>query len=174
MNINTRALGAAGLVLLMVCNPAPAAGGGAPPKAPAAAMAGLDRDEEATISLFAAATPSVVFVTTATLHLDQVSLDPMAMPTGTGSGFIWDRRGHVVTNFHVIAGGDASVTLPDHSTWRAKVEIVCCAADVDRLVGSLLAGARTGCQGDGIVFVIPVERAIRIRTAEEGQEVLAA
>ena len=56
----------------------------------------------------------------------------------------------------------------------AKVEVVCCAGDVDRLVGALLAGARTGSQGDGIVFVIPVERAIRIRTAEEGRDVLAA
>ena len=54
----------------------------------------------------------------------------------------------------------------------AKVEIACCAADVDRLLETLLDGARTGCQGDGIVFVIPVERAVRIRTGEEGREVL--
>ena len=122
MNRNTRAVVAAGavLVLLASCKLAATAAGDAPPKAAAATE--LDRDEEATISLFAAASPAVVFVTSTILHLDQVSLDPRAMPAGTGSGFIWDRRGHVVTNFHVIEGADAlSVTLPDHSTWPATV-----------------------------------------------------
>jgi S1-C subfamily serine protease len=41
---------------------------------------------------------------------------------GTGSGFVWDREGHIVTNYHVIQGADrAQVTLSDQSTWSAKL-----------------------------------------------------
>jgi S1-C subfamily serine protease len=44
------------------------------------------------------------------------------VPRGTGSGFLWDEGGHVVTNFHVIQGADAArVTLSDHSIWDAKL-----------------------------------------------------
>lgn len=56
----------------------------------------------------------------------------------------------------------------------AKVEVVCCDADADRLLDCLAAGARTGSRGDGIVFMTPVERALRIRTCEEGDAVLGA
>ena len=44
------------------------------------------------------------------------------MPAGTGSGFIWDSDGHIVTNYHVIIGADeAQITLWDQSTWDAKL-----------------------------------------------------
>jgi S1-C subfamily serine protease len=44
----------------------------------------------------------------------------MEIPRGTGSGFLWDEYGHVVTNFHVVQGGDAfQVTLADQTTWSA-------------------------------------------------------
>jgi len=44
------------------------------------------------------------------------------IPQGTGSGFVWDRQGHVVTNFHVIQDGNAfAVALSDQSEWEAKV-----------------------------------------------------
>ena len=44
------------------------------------------------------------------------------MPAGTGSGFIWDSDGHIVTNYHVIKGADeAQITLWDQSTWDAKL-----------------------------------------------------
>ncbi len=44
------------------------------------------------------------------------------MPEGTGSGFIWDEGGHIVTNYHVIKGADgAHVTLADHTTYRASL-----------------------------------------------------
>ncbi len=50
----------------------------------------------------------------------------MEIPSGTGSGFVWDDRGHVVTNFHVIESavksrGKVRVTLPDGTTWEAFV-----------------------------------------------------
>jgi S1-C subfamily serine protease len=46
----------------------------------------------------------------------------MQVPRGTGTGFIWDDRGNVVTNFHVIQGANAArVTLADQTTWRAAL-----------------------------------------------------
>lgn len=46
----------------------------------------------------------------------------MEMPGGSGTGFIWDLRGHVVTNSHVVEGGEEiRVTLADQSTWRAQI-----------------------------------------------------
>ena len=46
----------------------------------------------------------------------------MPIPRGTGTGFLWDDRGNVVTNFHVIqAGQTARVTLADQTTWKAAL-----------------------------------------------------
>ena len=50
------------------------------------------------------------------------SMDTAKMPAGMGSGFIWDDKGHVVTNFHVIKdANEVQVTLVDQSVWPAKV-----------------------------------------------------
>jgi len=56
----------------------------------------------------------------------------------------------------------------------SKIEVVCCSPDVEGLVQAILGAARTGVQGDGIVFVTPLERAIRVRTGEEGVAAVAA
>jgi nitrogen regulatory protein P-II 1 len=55
----------------------------------------------------------------------------------------------------------------------SKVEVVCRSEDLDRFLDILIAAARTGTRGDGIVFVTPVERAIKIRTGAEGPSALA-
>ena len=52
----------------------------------------------------------------------------------------------------------------------AKGEIVCSTEDVDRLLSAVVSAARTGGPGDGIVFVSPVDRAVKIRTGEEGAQ----
>ena len=52
----------------------------------------------------------------------------------------------------------------------SKVEVICRSPDAERLIEAVVRAARTGVQGDGIVFVTPVERAIRVRTGEEGDE----
>jgi S1-C subfamily serine protease len=81
----------------------------------------LQEQEKATIALFEHASPAVVFITSLAVQQNAFSLNETQIPRGSGSGFIWDREGHVVTNFHVLAGGDAfKVTLADQSTWDAR------------------------------------------------------
>lgn len=68
----------------------------------------LTRSEQAVIELFQRATPSVVFVTTYAANRTGFSMDAMEIPAGTGSGFVWDDKGHIVTNFHVIRGASGA------------------------------------------------------------------
>jgi nitrogen regulatory protein P-II 1 len=57
---------------------------------------------------------------------------------------------------------------------KLKLEVVVDDRDKSVVVEAILRHARTGEIGDGKVFVSPVEEAIRIRTGEEGEEVLQA
>ena len=78
--------------------------------------------EAATIKLFEEATPSVCFITTISVSQDYWTRNVEEIPSGAGSGFIWDKEGHIITNFHVIQGGDrATVTLSNRKTYNAKV-----------------------------------------------------
>ncbi|HVR97802.1 MAG TPA: trypsin-like peptidase domain-containing protein [Thermoanaerobaculia bacterium] len=82
----------------------------------------LADEERATIALFERSSPSAVFVTSLAVRQDIFSFNVQQIPQGNGSGFVWDRQGHIVTNYHVIAGADAAqVTLADHSTWDARL-----------------------------------------------------
>ncbi len=82
----------------------------------------LQEDERATIDLFEEVSPSAAYITSIALRRDWYSLNIYEIPRGSGSGFVWDDRGHVVTNFHVIQGASAArVTLADQSTWDAQV-----------------------------------------------------
>jgi nitrogen regulatory protein PII len=64
--------------------------------------------------------------------------------------------------------------LTIHLRPKIKLEIVVEDTDVSVIVETILKHARTGQVGDGKIFVLPVEDAIRIRTGEEGEEVLQA
>ena len=78
--------------------------------------------EKATINLFEKSAPSVCFITTKVLQTNYYTRNVEEIPRGTGSGFIWDKDGHVVTNAHVIAEANkAYVTLADGSNWEATV-----------------------------------------------------
>jgi S1-C subfamily serine protease len=78
--------------------------------------------ERSLTELFEEATPSVVYITSVSLRRDFFRMNVMEIPSGTGSGFVWDNRGNIVTNFHVIRGADrAEVTLADGSTWPASL-----------------------------------------------------
>ena len=80
----------------------------------------LAQDEQNTIDLFRAVSPSVVYITTIALRRNLFSLNAVEIPQGTGSGFIWDDQGRIVTNYHVISGANKiEVTMADNSTWRA-------------------------------------------------------
>lgn len=93
--------------------------------------------EQATIKRFKEAQPSVVYVTTIAYQRDWFSFDVHAVPTGTGTGFVWDPQGHIVTNYHVIQQAqELEVTLSDQSTCKAKVVGV--APDKDLAVIQLL------------------------------------
>ncbi len=82
----------------------------------------LGADEQSTIEVFEKFARSVVHVTSLASRRNLMTLDVTEIPQGTGSGFVWDRQGHIVTNFHVVSGGDrASVTLQDGSTYAAKI-----------------------------------------------------
>jgi S1-C subfamily serine protease len=90
----------------------------------------LASDEQRSIRIFRNAAPSVVFITTIAVRTDLFRRNAMAIPQGTGSGFLWDDKGHIVTNFHVVKGADAArVTLSDHSSYSAR--LVGAAADKD-------------------------------------------
>src|SRR5262249_29898212 len=79
-------------------------------------------DEQDTIKLFRDAAPSVVFIINMELQRDILSRNVQAIPRGSGSGFVWDQEGRIVTNFHVVQGAARlRVTLADHSTWPARI-----------------------------------------------------
>ncbi|XP_016443403.2 protease Do-like 1, chloroplastic [Nicotiana tabacum] len=82
----------------------------------------LQTDELATVRLFQENTPSVVYITNLASRQDMFTLDVFEVPQGSGSGFVWDKDGHIVTNYHVIRGAsDLRVTLADQTTYEAKV-----------------------------------------------------
>ncbi|KAK4786142.1 hypothetical protein SAY86_002831 [Trapa natans] len=82
----------------------------------------LQSDELATVRLFQENTPSVVYITNLAVKQDAFTLDVLEVPQGSGSGFVWDQEGHIVTNYHVIRGAsDLKVTLADQSTYDARV-----------------------------------------------------
>ncbi|MCY7281453.1 MAG: P-II family nitrogen regulator [Sphingomonas bacterium] len=55
---------------------------------------------------------------------------------------------------------------------KVKVEVVCEDDQVDRVVEAIEAAARTGRIGDGKIFVVPVEQAVRIRTGDRGPDAI--
>src|SRR4029453_9094555 len=81
---------------------APGGSGPVEPAAPRAAAVrpGLDAEERKTIELFQTASVSVVYITTRVQRMDFWTRNVFEVPQGTGSGFIWDEQGHVVTNYH--------------------------------------------------------------------------
>jgi S1-C subfamily serine protease len=94
---------------------------------------GLTDHERRTIQIFREASASVVYITSVALRRDLFTLNVLEIPQGAGSGFVWDRDGHIVTNYHVIqAGSRFQVTLADHS--QRPAEIVGHAPDQDLAV----------------------------------------
>lgn len=80
-------------------------------------------DEENNIDVFKSASPSVVYITNSRMvRRSFFALNPQEIPQGSGSGFVWDKRGYIVTNFHVIQNASrVTVTLQDGTAWQARV-----------------------------------------------------
>lgn len=102
---------------------------------------GLFLDEQNTIALFRRTSPSVVHIRQVVQRPDRMgfwggplNLDPEEITLGSGSGFIWDREGHVVTNYHVIAqsnnGKSLSIGLSDGRSFKAEIRGTCPEKDI--------------------------------------------
>ncbi len=79
-------------------------------------------DEKNNIAVFENASPSVVFVTNTQLRRQRFSLNVMEIPRGSGTGFIWDDSGLIVTNFHVVYGANKiTITLQSNKSYEAEV-----------------------------------------------------
>jgi S1-C subfamily serine protease len=82
----------------------------------------LAADEKATIQLFENSRDSVVYITARAQVQDFWSRNIFSVPRGTGSGFIWDESGHVVTNYHVIEdASEATVRLANGKDYAATL-----------------------------------------------------
>jgi S1-C subfamily serine protease len=122
----------------------------------------LQPEERTAIGVFEEAKTAVVYITTLVYRRDFFTFNVLEIPQGTGSGFIWDDSGHIVTNFHVIyQAEDVQVSLSDQSTWKAEV--------VGRAPDKDLAVLKIEARGDKL-------QPIRIGTSsdlEVGQSVYA-
>ncbi len=147
--------------------PAPKDAKGAPAVRPPATLPplpeGLTPEERRNIEVFRRASSSVVFITKSAVRRDLFTMDVQQIPKGTGSGFVWDRQGHVVTNFHVIQDGNAfSVTLADQSEWDATIvgvapekdlAVLNIKAPADKLVPLTLGTSRSLLVGQRVLAV---------------------
>ena len=90
--------------------------------------------------------------------LDDLGIHGMNVISVTGRGA---QRGIV----HQGRGGE---TVTVDMLPKIKVEVVVADMSVDRVIDAIIAASRTGNIGDGKIFVIPVETAVRVRTGERG------
>ena len=110
----------------------------------------LMAEERNTVELFERCSRSVVHITT-TVQVQRggFSMDILDIPQGSGSGFVWDKQGHLVTNFHVIKDAQrAKVTMSDGKTYDAK--LVGYEADKDLAVLKLVTGGDGRADADAL------------------------
>ncbi|CAI5947830.1 unnamed protein product [Closterium sp. NIES-65] len=123
----------------------------------------LSQDEIATVRLFKETTPSVVNITNLGVGRDALTLDVLAVPQGSGSGFIWDEMGHIVTNYHVIANAaDLRILKINHLITQGnplRLLSACSGCGVRRGQGhsSVHAAVVVGCDEDKDVAVLRID-----------------
>ncbi|MBX3231133.1 MAG: trypsin-like peptidase domain-containing protein [Labilithrix sp.] len=119
-------------ILLLACKPqpqpkpdgsaTPGQASATPPPVPPLSPNARIEDERNTIGVFKACAPSTVYVTQTRLVVDEWEGVAQEVPAGSGSGFVWDEQGHIVTNFHVVQGARSlTVTFHDQQTFDAKI-----------------------------------------------------
>jgi S1-C subfamily serine protease len=80
----------------------------------------LRPDEHAIVDMVESTIPAVVYIDTVAPRRDLVSGRVEKVPQGSGTGFVWDPDGHIVTNFHVVQGAsDLRVTMHDQTSYLA-------------------------------------------------------
>jgi len=91
--------------------------------APAYAEEMLNVEEQQTVDLFTKNTPGVVFLSTGVFQIsDAARMQVEAVPKGTGTGWVYDDEGHIVTNFHVIENSNVvTVKFIEGTEVQAKV-----------------------------------------------------
>jgi len=83
---------------------------------------GLTQDEFNNIEIFSNVSPSVVHVTNQQVVRRRFSFNVMEIPRGSGTGFVWDDSGLIVTNYHVIHGANKVViTLQSGESYDAEL-----------------------------------------------------
>jgi S1-C subfamily serine protease len=115
-------LAAAGLGVWLLWPRGSAEGTEAPPE-PIVARGDPKEEQKTNIEVYKQVSPSVVHVTRLAAVRDRATLNLVKVAAGTGSGFLWNNKGHIVTNYHVIENVSfgVSVTLADGSSWPAQV-----------------------------------------------------
>ena len=80
----------------------------------------LLENERNTIAIFKTSSPKVIYVHRMMTVINN-SLERVHIPSGAGSGIIWDKDGHIVTNYHVVKGADNLAVSIGNRTFPAKV-----------------------------------------------------
>jgi S1-C subfamily serine protease len=120
---------------------ATAAAAQTPAQVPAPADGRLTEDERNTIEVVRKTRNSVVFITNLQYVRDFFYSSDEPVRRGSGSGFVWDDKGHIVTNFHVIDEGDKfMVSLPD----QRQVEATLVGRDATKDIAVLKLNERVG------------------------------
>lgn len=87
-----------------------------------ASRADLTSEEKGTIAIFRHNNPSVVYISTVKRVINVWTRDIAEVPSGTGTGFLWDNKGHIITNYHVVEQNKtARVRLNNKKTYTARI-----------------------------------------------------
>jgi S1-C subfamily serine protease len=107
-------------VVVVVATPSPGPQVSAPPLLASQAAQGNDSEEMRRVAAYQRVSPAVVNITTQIVRTDFFWGD--VPEEGSGSGFLWDREGHVVTNYHVVEGAqEISVSFGNDVNLSASV-----------------------------------------------------
>lgn len=87
--------------------------------------------ENRLIQTFKRVSPGVAYIQSmSTIQQGRFALQGLEVPAGTGSGFLWDKQGHIVTNYHVVSAGGRSTGIPS----RVRVKLQGMAESCDAIV----------------------------------------
>ena len=101
--------------------PVPATPTTAPPQVPAMTAEPANALEGQVVAVYESAGPAVVNISTVVIAYD-FFMRPVPQEGGTGSGFVYDAEGHIVTNYHVVENAEElSVTLADGEVYPAEI-----------------------------------------------------